>query len=169
MQESARARTSTWSDARGYTWPGLPVLMEALGFHYLITIYIFICCCNGSSGLPKGMGSPARVVVTCVVRSGQWDACVCAIAWHIYACVNMCYVLRKQKVRTWWRRVGMDQRRVRWSGSWFPLVFMLAYLMVQTCITGERQQTFHWFVQVDPHTTVISAPTKLEVTVYIGT
>jgi hypothetical protein len=57
----------------------------------------------------------------------------------------------------------------RWSGSWFLLVFMLAYLMVQTCIIGERQQTFYWFVQVGPHTTVISATTKLEVTVYIGT
>jgi hypothetical protein len=66
-----------------------------------------------------------------------------------------------------WTKVG--QRRVRWSGSWFLLVFMLTYLMVQTCITGEQQQTFHWFVQVGPHTTVISAPTKLEVTVYIGT
>jgi hypothetical protein len=41
--------------------------------------------------------------------------------------------------------------------------------MVQTCITGERQQTFHWFVYVGPHTTVISAPTKPEVTVYMGT
>jgi hypothetical protein len=41
--------------------------------------------------------------------------------------------------------------------------------MVQTCIIGERQQTFYWFVQVGPHTTVISATTKLEVTVYIGT
>jgi hypothetical protein len=61
------------------------------------------------------------------------------------------------------------QRRVRWSGSWFLLVVMLAYLMVQTCITGQRQRTFHWFVQVGPHTTVISTPTKLEVTVYIRT
>jgi hypothetical protein len=63
----------------------------------------------------------------------------------------------------------VGQRRVRWSGSWFLLVFMLAYLMVQTCITLERQRTFHWFVQVGPHTTEISVPTKLEVTVYIGT
>jgi hypothetical protein len=30
------------------------------------------------------------------------------------------------------------------------------------------QRTFYWFIQVGPHTTVISAPTKLEVTVYIG-
>jgi hypothetical protein len=46
---------------------------------------------------------------------------------------------------------------------------MLAYLMVQTCITGEWQQTVHWFIQVGPHIPVISVPTKLEVTVYIGT
>jgi hypothetical protein len=63
----------------------------------------------------------------------------------------------------------VGQRRVRWSGSWFLLVFILAYLMVQICITGERQRTFHWFVQVGPHTTVISVPTKLKVAVYIGT
>jgi hypothetical protein len=62
----------------------------------------------------------------------------------------------------------VDQRCVRWSGSWFLLVFMLTYLIVQTCITGERQQTFRWFVQVGPHTTVISAPTILKITVYIG-
>jgi hypothetical protein len=43
-----------------------------------------------------------------------------------------------------WTKLG--QRCVRWSGSWFLLVFMLAYLMVQSRITGERQQTFHWFV-----------------------
>jgi hypothetical protein len=62
------------------------------------------------------MGSPARVVVMRVVRSGRWGTCVRAIVGHIYACVNMCYVLRKQKVRTWWGRVGMDedgQHRVR--------------------------------------------------------
>jgi hypothetical protein len=64
-----------------------------------------------------------------------------------------------------WTKV--DQCRVHWSGSWFLLVFMLAYLMVQTCITGEWQRTFHCFVLVGPHTTVISTPTKLEVTVYI--
>ena len=80
-------------------------------------------------------------------------------------CVNI--RCTRSGVQLGWTKVG--QRRVRWSSSWFVLMFMLAYLMVQTCITGERQQTFHWFVQVGPHTTVISAPTKLEVTVYIGT
>jgi hypothetical protein len=55
------------------------------------------------------MGSPSQGVVTRVVRSGQWGACVRAIVGHIYACVNMCYVLRKPKVRTWWGRVGMDE------------------------------------------------------------
>jgi hypothetical protein len=48
-------------------------------------------------------------VVTRVVRSGQWGACVRAIVGHVYACVNMCYVLCKQKVRTWCGRVGMDE------------------------------------------------------------
>jgi hypothetical protein len=84
-------------------------------------------------------------VVTRVVRSSQWGACVRAIVEHVYACVSMCYVLRKQKVRTWWGRVGMDeggQRRVRWSGSWFLLVFMLAYLIVQTYITEEGNKPF---------------------------
>jgi hypothetical protein len=38
--ESDRARTSTRSGARGYTWLGLPILMEAQGFHYLVPIYI---------------------------------------------------------------------------------------------------------------------------------
>jgi hypothetical protein len=51
----------------------------------------------------------ARLVVTRVVKSGQWGACVRAIVGHVYACVNMCYILRKQKVRTWWGRVGMDE------------------------------------------------------------
>jgi hypothetical protein len=80
-------------------------------------------------------------------------------------CVNR--KCTRSGVELGWTKVG--QRRVCWSGSWFLLVFMLAYLMVQTCITGERQQTFHWFVYVGPHTTVISAPTKPEVTVYMGT
>jgi hypothetical protein len=40
--ESARARTSTRSGVRGYTSLGLPILMEAQGFHYLLPIYIYI-------------------------------------------------------------------------------------------------------------------------------
>jgi hypothetical protein len=79
-------------------------------------------------------------------------------------CVNKRCV--RGGVELGWTKVG--QRRVRWSGSWFLLVFMLAYLIVQTCITRERQQTFHWSFRW-VHTTVISSPTKLEVTVYIGT
>jgi hypothetical protein len=35
--------------------------------------------------------------------------CVRAIVRHVYACVNMYYVLRKQKVHTWWGRVRMDE------------------------------------------------------------
>jgi hypothetical protein len=45
---------------------------------------------------------------------------------------------------------------------------MQVYLMVHTCITGERQRTFCWFVHVGEHTTVISVPTMLEFIVYIG-
>jgi hypothetical protein len=89
---------------------------------------------QGSGHVHGQVGS----VVMCVVKSGRWGAFIRVIVGHVYACVNMCYVLRKQKVRMWWGRVGMDergQRRVRWSSSWFLLVFMLAYLMVQTCIT----------------------------------
>jgi hypothetical protein len=44
-----------------------------------------------------------------VVRSGQWGVCVRAVVGHVYVCVNMSYVLRKQKVHTWWGRVGMDE------------------------------------------------------------
>jgi hypothetical protein len=56
------------------------------------------------------MGSPSQGSGHArVVRSGQWGACVRAIMGHVYACVNMCYVLRKQKVRTWWGRVAMDE------------------------------------------------------------
>jgi hypothetical protein len=44
-----------------------------------------------------------------VVRSDQWGACVLAIVGHVYACVNMCYVLRKQKVHTWWAPFRMDE------------------------------------------------------------
>jgi hypothetical protein len=80
-------------------------------------------------------------------------------------CVNRRYT--RGGVEMGWTKI--DQRRVRWSSSWFLLVFMLTYLMVQTCITAERQQNFRWFVQVGPHTTMISAPTMLEVTVYVGT
>jgi hypothetical protein len=40
---------------------------------------------------------------------GQWGACIRAIVGHVYACVNMCHVLHKQKVHTWWSRVGMDE------------------------------------------------------------
>jgi hypothetical protein len=39
--ESARTRTSTRSGACGYIWLGLPILMEAQGFHYLVPIYIY--------------------------------------------------------------------------------------------------------------------------------
>jgi hypothetical protein len=57
---------------------------------------------------------------------------------QVYACVMFCVNRRyaRHGIELGWTKVG--QRRVRWSGSWFLLVFMLAYLMVQTCITGER-------------------------------
>jgi hypothetical protein len=83
--------------------------------------YIYKVVGNGSPGLP-----PAKVVVTRVVRSGHWG---------VYACINMCYVCVNRRCarggfQLGWTKVG--QCRVRCSDSWFLLVFMLAYLMVQT-------------------------------------
>jgi hypothetical protein len=97
-------------------------------------------------------------VVTRVVKSDQWGACVRAIIGHVYACVMFCINRRCARggVKLGWTKVG--QRRVCWSDSWFLLVFMLAYLMVQTCITREWQKTFYWFVQVGPQTTGLARP-----------
>ena len=55
------------------------------------------------------MGSPSQGSGHARGQVGQWDACVRTIVVHVYACVNMCYVLRKQKVHAWWGRVGMDE------------------------------------------------------------
>ena len=127
--------------------------------------------------LPRTISSISSVPIYTVTSSfvGALITVVCGPTWtnqwkvrcrsHVIFCVNR--RCARGGVELGCTKVG--QRRVRWSGSWFLLVFMLAYLMVQTCITWERQRTFHWFVQVGPHTIVISAPTKLEVTVYIGT
>jgi hypothetical protein len=142
------------------------MIHKTLDIYTYIYIYIVL---NVSSGLPIGMGSPsqgsghARGQVGSVGRVRPCDCvtrlCMCK---HV-----LCFCINRRCARggveLGWTKVG--QHRVRWSGSWFLLVFMLAYLMVQTCIIGEQQQTFYWFVQVGPHTTVISAPTKLEVTI----
>jgi hypothetical protein len=62
-----------------------------------------------SSGLPIGMGSPSQGSGHACGQVGPVGACVRAIVGHVFAYVNMCYVLRKQKVRTWWGRVRMDE------------------------------------------------------------
>ena len=55
------------------------------------------------------MGSPSEHSGQVCGQVGPVNVCVCVIVGHVYACVNMCYVLRKQTVRTWWSLVGMDE------------------------------------------------------------
>jgi hypothetical protein len=56
------------------------------------------------------MGSPSQGSGHACGQAGPVGR-VRAIVGHIYACVNVCYILRKQKVHTWWGRVGMDEGR----------------------------------------------------------
>jgi hypothetical protein len=70
----------------------------------LMCVYIYVVG-NRSPRLPIDMGSPSQ-------GSGHARGHVgpvgrVRLVGHVYACINMCYILRKQKVCTWWGRVGM--------------------------------------------------------------